>query len=61
MLNWYTHWVNFSVGTKLYTSLPAQRTWQGLTDKEEVELWESTDSDLELMKRVEANLKEKNA
>jgi hypothetical protein len=39
---------------------PAQRTWIGLTDEEEVELWESTDSDWELMKRVEAKLKEKN-
>ena len=39
---------------------PAQRTWVNLTDKEEVELWESTDSDWELMKRVEAKLKEKN-
>ena len=38
----------------------AQRTWVGLTDEEEVELWESTDSDWELMKRVEAKLKEKN-
>ena len=43
----------------LYTS-PPQRTWVGLTDKEEVELWESTDSDWELMKRTEAKLKEKN-
>jgi len=41
-------------------SPPSQRTWVGLTDEEEVELWESTDSDWELMKRVEAKLKEKN-
>ena len=40
---------------------PQQRTWVGLTDEEANELWESTDSDWELMKRVEAKLKEKNA
>jgi hypothetical protein len=40
--------------------LPQQRTWVGLTDEEANELWESTDSDWELMKRVEAKLKEKN-
>jgi hypothetical protein len=39
---------------------PQQRTWVGLTDDEANELWESTDSDWELMKRVEAKLKEKN-
>ena len=45
----------------LYTTPPAaQRQWVGLTDEEEVELWESTDSDWELMKRTEAKLKEKN-
>ncbi len=43
----------------LYTT-PQQRTWVGLTDEEENELWESTDSDWELMKRTEAKLKEKN-
>ncbi len=37
-----------------------KREWVGLTDEEENELWESTDSDWELMKRVEAKLKEKN-
>jgi hypothetical protein len=39
-----------------------QRTWVGLTDEEETELWESTDTkdDWELMKRTEAKLKEKN-
>ena len=37
-----------------------QRTWVGLTDEESNELWESTDSDWELMKRTEAKLKEKN-
>jgi hypothetical protein len=39
---------------------PQQRTWVGLTIEEANELWESTDSDWELMKRVEAKLKEKN-
>jgi len=37
-----------------------QRAWVGLTVKEANELWESTDSDWELMKRVEVKLKEKN-
>jgi hypothetical protein len=39
---------------------PPQRTWVGLTDEEANELWESTDSDWELMKRTESKLKEKN-
>jgi hypothetical protein len=34
--------------------------WVELTDEEANELWESTDSDWELMKRTEAKLKEKN-
>lgn len=38
----------------------ADREWVGLTDEEANELWESTDSDWELMKRVEAKLKGKN-
>ena len=37
-----------------------QRTWVGLTDEEANQLWESTDSDWELMKRTEAKLKQKN-
>lgn len=37
-----------------------KREWVGLTVSEANELWESTDSDWELMKRVEAKLKEKN-
>lgn len=37
-----------------------QRKWSGLTDKEANALWESTDSDWELMKRTEAKLREKN-
>jgi hypothetical protein len=37
-----------------------KREWVGLTEQEENELWESTDSDWELMKRTEAKLKEKN-
>ena len=48
-----------SAGVPLYTT-PQQRAWVGLTVKEANELWESTDSDWELMKRVEAKLKEKN-
>jgi hypothetical protein len=45
---------------KLIEALEEQRTWLGLTDEEANELWESTDSDWELMKRTEAKLKEKN-
>ena len=41
------------------TLLP-KREWVGLTVEEANKLWESTDSDWELMKRVEAKLKEKN-
>ena len=37
-----------------------KREWIGLTDEEANQLWESTDSDWELMKRTEAKLKEKN-
>lgn len=54
------------VCTKAFTQFPEcattppQRTWAGLTDEEANELWESTDSDWELMKRTEAKLKEKN-
>ena len=43
-----------------YVTTPPQRTWVGLTDEEANQLWESTDSDWELMKRTEAKLKEKN-
>lgn len=39
---------------------PASKPWVGLTEKEEVDLWEGTDSDWELMKRTEAKLREKN-
>ena len=45
----------------LYTSQPASKPWVGLTEQEENELWEGTDSDWELMKRTEAKLREKNA
>ena len=51
--------VTHGTNTPLYTT-PPQRTWVGLTDAEANELWESTDSDWELMKRTEAKLKEKN-
>ena len=43
------------------TSPPASKPWVGLTEQEENELWEGTDSDWELMKRIEAKLREKNA
>lgn len=40
----------------------AQHEWVGLTDEEATHLWESTDNkdSWELIKRVEAKLKEKN-
>ena len=39
------------------------RPWRGLTDEEVTKLWESTDDrdNWELIKRVEAKLKEKNS
>ena len=52
--------IQYAPQSKPVSYPPAQRTWVGLTDKEEVELWENTDSDWELMKRTEAKLKEKN-
>jgi len=44
----------------LYTTPQPQREWVGLTDEEANQLWESTDSDWELMKRTEAKLRSKN-
>jgi len=43
-----------------HDTTPQQRTWVGLDDDDRHELWESTDSEWALMKRVEAKLKEKN-
>jgi hypothetical protein len=42
--------------------IPPQRTWVGLTDEETNLLWENTDNtdSWELIKKVEAKLKEKN-
>ena len=45
---------------KTPASPPASKPWVELTEKEENELWEGTDSDWELMKRTEAKLREKN-
>lgn len=58
-LRWHRAKDNNSNSIPLYAT-PPQRTWIGLTDEEANELWESTDSDWELMKRTEAKLKEKN-
>lgn len=55
--NIQSRWVYFKFG---WDKRPA-REWVGLTDEEANELWESTDSDWELMKRTEAKLREKNA
>jgi len=63
--DWRLDYMALPVGKhKLYAqqytyTTPPQRTWVGLTDEEANQLWESTDSDWELMKRTEAKLKEK--
>lgn len=54
-------WLDWALSVVTVHLPPQQRTWVGLTDEEANELWESTDSDWELMKRVEAKLKEKNS
>jgi hypothetical protein len=51
--------IPFNVDVPLFKS-SQQRTWVGLDDDDRHELWESTDSEWALMKRVEAKLKEKN-
>ncbi len=60
----YTHpsVIDKSAATRIATVLgwEPKKEWVGLTDDEANELWESTDSDWELMKRTEAKLKEKN-
>ena len=55
------------VGTKLYTSPPAQRTWVGLTDEEIVELHHEIKVQLmgtykteDIYRAIEAKLKDKN-
>jgi len=55
-----TCWSACTPRGKFFGQRDAQRTWVGLTDEEANQLWESTDSDWELMKRTEAKLKEKN-
>lgn len=52
---------NLSCSIPIYTSQP-QRTWVGLTEDEATALWEITDTEdsWELIKRVEAKLKELN-
>jgi len=46
------------VGTYLYTA-PQQRTWVGLTDEDEID-WEEGGNLKDLVKAIEAKLKEKN-
>jgi hypothetical protein len=52
---------------KLIKAIAAQRTWVGLTDKERNQLWrdvvkwgDPSHDDVELIKAIEAKLKEKN-
>jgi hypothetical protein len=46
------------VGTMLYTTSP-QRTWVGLTDEDEID-WEEGGNLKDLVKAIEAKLKQKN-
>jgi hypothetical protein len=50
---------NCPVGTPLYTSPPAQRTWVGLTKEERDELWYRLGY-MDLMIAIEEKLREKN-
>lgn len=50
----------FNALRKCLLTPAAQKPFVGLTDEEANELWESTDSDWELMKRTEAKLRERN-
>jgi hypothetical protein len=43
----------------VYTSLPQQRTWVGLTDEDDID-WEDGGNLKDLVKAIEAKLKEKN-
>ena len=43
----------------LYTSPPAQRTWVGLTDDDDID-WKEGGNLKDLVKAIEAKLKEKN-
>lgn len=51
------------IGTKLYTSPPAQRTWVSLTDEEKRQIFERDDYQgwLDYINAIEAKLWEKNA
>jgi hypothetical protein len=51
-------WDDLPVGTKLYAT-PPQRTWVGLTDEDEID-WEEGGNLKDLVKAIEAKLKEKN-
>lgn len=58
-LLWFRHWLNYSVGTKLYTA-PQPRQWQGLTDEE---IWKCLPPDpdnTEFARAIEQALREKN-
>ncbi len=73
MLNWYTHWVNFPIGTMLYTSPPIEATplasqrsvkpWVGLTEQERNDLEDYCEMIIgkPAFEAIEAKLREKNA
>ena len=62
-MSWW-HEPALPVGTKLYTSPPAQRTWVGLTDEEVTWLCDTAKSHEQtwgmFARAIEAKLKEKN-
>jgi membrane-anchored protein YejM (alkaline phosphatase superfamily) len=49
---------DYSAGVPLYTH-PPQRTWVGLTDEDDID-WEESGNLRDLVKAIEAKLKEKN-
>jgi hypothetical protein len=56
----YAECQHLPVGTLLYTSPPAQRTWVGLTDEEFQLVYDHGRTPAGMMEMVEAKLKEKN-
>ena len=57
---WGLQFYSNVVGTPLYTSPPAQRTWVGLTEKEIDVAWNNCEAPYGFAEDIEAKLKEKN-